>query len=215
MSHRPTAAARQRISCRAVPDATRARSSNFTNRLSASSTSMTLRTSEKITAVVYCTLSRNRRITAAISTQCVSKAKWPVSKNWTSALGISRLNASAPAGRKKDRSCPKPPRMAARACGNRPGIQGREQRYSYNRRTDRAELRLLPGVPDRSYQANIHPVRSQRCRKHPGYIAKPSFQGRGRASEPSGLPPTGPASRRGSGSSPRSGPQHTHFRFGR
>src|SRR5437868_13148790 len=40
------------------------------------------------------------RIAAAISSQCVSRAKWPVSKKRTSASGMSRLNASAPGGRK-------------------------------------------------------------------------------------------------------------------
>jgi hypothetical protein len=37
---------------------------------------------------------------SAISRACVSSAKWPVSKKRTTALGISRLNASAPDGRK-------------------------------------------------------------------------------------------------------------------
>src|SRR5260221_6638458 len=47
-------------------------------------------------------LERNRklRIATAISSQCVSRAKWPVSKKRTSASGMSRLNASAPGGRK-------------------------------------------------------------------------------------------------------------------
>src|SRR5262245_52727533 len=43
---------------------------------------------------------RKLRIAAAISSQCVSRAKWPVSKKRTSAAGMSRLNASAPGGRK-------------------------------------------------------------------------------------------------------------------
>src|SRR5215470_7753934 len=43
---------------------------------------------------------RRLRIAAAISSQCVSRAKWPVSKKRTSASGMSRLNASAPGGRK-------------------------------------------------------------------------------------------------------------------
>src|SRR5262245_53887669 len=43
---------------------------------------------------------RKLRIAAAISSQCVSRAKWPVSKKRTSASGMSRLNASAPGGRK-------------------------------------------------------------------------------------------------------------------
>src|SRR5262249_16223962 len=43
---------------------------------------------------------RKSRIALAISSQCVSRAKWPVSKKRTSAPGMSRLNASAPGGRK-------------------------------------------------------------------------------------------------------------------
>ncbi|MGY4622263.1 putative RNA-binding Zn ribbon-like protein [Bradyrhizobium sp. USDA 4486] len=34
---------------------------------------------------------RNTRIASAISRVCVSSAKWPVSKNCTTALGLSRL----------------------------------------------------------------------------------------------------------------------------
>ena len=37
---------------------------------------------------------------AAVSEACVSSAKCPVSKKRTTAPGMSRLNASAPAGRK-------------------------------------------------------------------------------------------------------------------
>src|SRR5215471_15985762 len=40
------------------------------------------------------------RILSAISPACVSSAKWPVSKKRMTAPGISRLNASAPGGRK-------------------------------------------------------------------------------------------------------------------
>jgi hypothetical protein len=43
---------------------------------------------------------RKSRMLSAISRACVSSAKWPVSKKRTSARGISRLNASAPGGRK-------------------------------------------------------------------------------------------------------------------
>src|SRR6516225_11421794 len=43
---------------------------------------------------------KKSRIAAAISAACVSSAKWPVSKKRTTASGISRLNASAPDGRK-------------------------------------------------------------------------------------------------------------------
>src|SRR5215471_4900883 len=43
---------------------------------------------------------RKSRIAAAISLACVSSAKWPVSKKRTTASGMSRVNASAPAGRK-------------------------------------------------------------------------------------------------------------------
>src|SRR5262249_399708 len=41
---------------------------------------------------------RNRLIAAAISTACVSRAKWRVSRNSIRAFGISFRNASAPAG---------------------------------------------------------------------------------------------------------------------
>src|SRR6516225_10030396 len=44
---------------------------------------------------------KKSRIAAAISFAWVSSAKWPVSKKWIMAPGISRLNASAPPGRKK------------------------------------------------------------------------------------------------------------------
>src|SRR5262245_49183930 len=43
---------------------------------------------------------RNSRIAAAICAACVSRAKCPVSKKRTTAWGMSRLNASAPGGRK-------------------------------------------------------------------------------------------------------------------
>src|SRR5262249_35101636 len=43
---------------------------------------------------------RNSRIAAAISAACVSSAKCPVSRKRTTAAGMSRLKASAPAGRK-------------------------------------------------------------------------------------------------------------------
>src|SRR5882724_3050835 len=43
---------------------------------------------------------RKSRIAAAISPACVSSAKWPVSRKRTTAPGMSRLNASAPGGRK-------------------------------------------------------------------------------------------------------------------
>src|SRR5271155_187895 len=42
----------------------------------------------------------NFRISSAISAAWVSSAKWPVSKKRTTASGMSRLNASAPGGRK-------------------------------------------------------------------------------------------------------------------
>ncbi len=45
-------------------------------------------------------LGRNSRMAAAMSAAWVSSAKWPVSKKRTTACGMSRLNASAPAGRK-------------------------------------------------------------------------------------------------------------------
>src|SRR5262249_37978320 len=43
---------------------------------------------------------RKSRMLSAISWACVSKAKWPVSKKRTTARGLSRLNASAPGGKK-------------------------------------------------------------------------------------------------------------------
>jgi hypothetical protein len=43
---------------------------------------------------------RNSRIAVAMSPAWVSRAKWPVSKKRTTACGMSRLKASAPAGRK-------------------------------------------------------------------------------------------------------------------
>src|SRR6516162_5711661 len=43
---------------------------------------------------------RKSRMLSAISPACVSNAKWPVSKKRTLASGMSRLNASAPGGRK-------------------------------------------------------------------------------------------------------------------
>ena len=43
---------------------------------------------------------RKSRIAAAISAACVSSAKCPVSRNWMTAFEMSRLNASAPAGKK-------------------------------------------------------------------------------------------------------------------
>src|SRR5579862_2681543 len=46
-------------------------------------------------------VSKNSFIAAAISTACVSIAKWPVSRNRTCAFGRSFRKASAPAGMKK------------------------------------------------------------------------------------------------------------------
>jgi hypothetical protein len=43
---------------------------------------------------------KESRIAAPISAAWVSSAKWPVSKKRTTASGMSRLNASAPCGRK-------------------------------------------------------------------------------------------------------------------
>jgi GAF domain len=45
-------------------------------------------------------LVRKSMMVAPISRAWVSSAKWPVSNKWTSACGVSRRNASAPAGRK-------------------------------------------------------------------------------------------------------------------
>ena len=49
---------------------------------------------------------------AAISAACVSKAKCPVSKKRTTASGMSRLNASAPCGRKNGSFLPHAARKA-------------------------------------------------------------------------------------------------------
>src|SRR5262249_49514848 len=49
---------------------------------------------------VYEIQARKSRIAAAISAACVSSAKCPVSRKRTTAAGMSRLKASAPAGRK-------------------------------------------------------------------------------------------------------------------
>src|SRR5262245_25568127 len=43
---------------------------------------------------------RKSRMLSAISRACVSSAKWPVSRKRTTARGLSRLNASAPGGKK-------------------------------------------------------------------------------------------------------------------
>src|SRR5262249_56357723 len=51
-------------------------------------------------------LVRKFRIAAAISLAWVSSAKWPVSRNRTSAFRLSRLNASAPDGRKNGSCLP-------------------------------------------------------------------------------------------------------------
>ena len=40
----------------------------------------------------------NCRIASATSSTCVSSAKWPVSKNFTVAFGLSLLKALAPGG---------------------------------------------------------------------------------------------------------------------
>ena len=56
---------------------------------------------------------RNSQIAAAISRACVSSAKCPVSKKRTTASGMSRLKAAAPAGKKNGSFLP----QAARKCG--------------------------------------------------------------------------------------------------
>src|SRR5215831_6987972 len=56
--------------------------------------------SPQIETVLGCLSVRNFTIFAPISAPCVSSAKCPVFKSTTSACGLSRLKASAPAGRK-------------------------------------------------------------------------------------------------------------------
>src|SRR6201987_5349286 len=60
----------------------------------------------------YLTRGRKSRMALAISSQWVSSAKWPVSKKRTSAPGMSRLNASAPGGRKDGSFLPQVARQA-------------------------------------------------------------------------------------------------------
>src|SRR6516164_7635949 len=62
--------------------------------------------SEAYAAILVSLRPRKSRIAVAISWACVSSAKWPVSKKWTSAFGSSRLKASAPGGRKKGSCLP-------------------------------------------------------------------------------------------------------------
>src|SRR3546814_18265741 len=57
---------------------------------------------------------RKPRISAAISAAWVSSAKCPVSKKRTTAAGMSRLKASAPAGRKKGSFLPQTARKGDR-----------------------------------------------------------------------------------------------------
>src|ERR1700723_3861407 len=52
---------------------------------------------------------RKSRIASPISRAWVSSAKWPVSKKRTVAPGMSRLNASAPGGRKNGSFLPHTP----------------------------------------------------------------------------------------------------------
>jgi hypothetical protein len=49
---------------------------------------------------------------AAISGPWLSSAKWPASRRWTSVSGLSRLKASAPAGRKNGSFLPQTARSA-------------------------------------------------------------------------------------------------------
>src|SRR2546428_13836237 len=64
------------------------------------------------------------RIAAAISSACVSSAKWPVSKKRTTAPGMSRLTAPAPGGRKNGWFWPPPARGGGLAGGKRPRREG-------------------------------------------------------------------------------------------
>src|SRR5215471_7505772 len=63
---------------------------------------------------VYIQGARKSRIVPVISRACVSNAKWPVSKKRTTALGMSRLNASAPDGRKNGSFLPHTARSGGR-----------------------------------------------------------------------------------------------------
>jgi hypothetical protein len=67
---------------------------------------------------------------AAISAACVSGAKWPVSKKRTTAPGMSRLNASAPAGRKNGSFLPHTASKEADVCGSIAGTRGTARRCS-------------------------------------------------------------------------------------
>jgi O-antigen ligase len=58
------------------------------------------------------------RISAAISAAWVSSAKWPVSRKWTSAFGLSRAKASAPGGRKNGSCRPQTARNGGRRSRN-------------------------------------------------------------------------------------------------
>src|SRR5262249_22821491 len=65
---------------------------------------------------------RKSRMATAISSQCVSRAKCPVSKNATLAFLMSRLKASAPAGKKNGSLLPQTARRGGWCC----------RRYSWN-----------------------------------------------------------------------------------
>src|SRR5262249_52840611 len=58
---------------------------------------------------------RKSRMAAAISAAWVSSAKWPGANKRTTAAGMSRLKASAPAGRKKGSLRPQVARTGGRS----------------------------------------------------------------------------------------------------
>src|SRR5262249_33051222 len=65
-----------------------------------------LRTVSLLRRLLVSIPARKSRMATAISSPCVSRAKGPVSKNVTVASVMSRLNASAPAGRKNGSPLP-------------------------------------------------------------------------------------------------------------
>jgi hypothetical protein len=71
----------------------------------------------------------------AISSQCVSRAKCPVSKNVTFASLMSRSNASAPAGKKNGSPLPQTASRAADAGGSTLGTSDTYRHWSRSRGT--------------------------------------------------------------------------------
>ena len=159
---------------------------------------------------------RKSRMAAAISAACVSSAKWPVSKKRTTASGMSRLNASAPGGRKNGSFLPhtaKKRRLVA--CGNTSGRSGRARRCSCSRRTGRAAARPRRAGSGRSYRASSRPARPPSRRGRRACIARRSSRASGTRAAPRGWPATRLANRPGSGSSRHSDPPRRRCRSAR